>query len=293
MPIFVSTTFAAQGSKITDVVSLMVRHGLKRIELGSIHCYEEKAVYRLVEIGAEYLVHNYFPPPSEPFVVNLASLDDRIRARSIEHALACVTAAKKLGARLYTFHPGFLSDPISSRGSPTNYDFQFGDKGVGATIYEQAWERLIDAARIIARYARAQQVPIAVESEGSVSKASYLLLQKPEEFDRFFAAIPDSIVGVTLNLGHLNLAANVFGFDRLAFINRIAHRVSAIEISHNEGIEDEHRSLLPGAWYWRVVRDARFANVPIVLECRDASIETVCQSVRLLEGEYPDASAVQ
>jgi sugar phosphate isomerase/epimerase len=207
--------------------------------------------------------------------------------------VASITVAAKLGARLYTVHPGFLGDPTSASGSPTNYDFVFGVDEARAENYEKAFERFVAGARILADHARSLGVRVAVESEGSVSKRRHLLLQAPEEFARFFAALPDPVVGINLNIGHLNLAANAFGFDRFSFIDRIAHRVMAIEISHNEGAEDEHRPPVAGAWYWPIVGDPRFARVPIILECRDTPIEVVCESVSRLKAAHIASSTAE
>src|SRR4051812_21105203 len=44
------------------------------------------------------LPHNYFPAPSQPFVLNLASLDADTRAKSVRHAREGLRLAAKSGA---------------------------------------------------------------------------------------------------------------------------------------------------------------------------------------------------
>ncbi len=285
MNVFASTTFAQLNSKATEIVDVMLNYGLAKIELGSIHCYESEVTSKLLAEPAQYLVHNYFPAPKKPFVVNIASLNDGIRQMSVEHILNSITFCKQIGASLYTFHPGFLSDPEGTTTYETNFDFRFRSEKPRSGAYELAFQRFIDAVGTITSHARSAGVQVAVESEGSVSKKDYLLLQRPEEFDRFFAAVPDPIVGINLNLGHLHLAANAFGFAHFELIDQIAYRIVAIEVSHNEGMEDEHRPLVEKAWYWAVVRDSRFFHVPVILETRKTSIETVRQMVCWLESE--------
>lgn len=285
MNVFASTTFSALNSKASEVVDLMLTHGLYRIELGSIHCYERDLADALRKKPAEFLVHNYFPPPKDPFVINIASPDDELREKSIRHILDSITFCKAIGARLYTFHPGFLSDPDGPSSSPSNYDFRFRAERLHARAYKLAFSRFIEACRIIAAHARSAGVQVAVESQGSVSRKEQLLLQTPEEFKVFFAEISDPVVGINLNLGHLNLAANAFGFGRFALIERVADRIAGMEISHNEGVEDEHRPLIEGAWYWSVVGNPGLSHVPVILECRDTSVDTIQRVVRRLEAE--------
>ena len=99
--IFVSTTFLKDQKKATEALSLCKKNKFR------------------------YLVHNYFPVPKKSFVVNIASLDKELRERSINHIISSIKFADKINASLYTFHPGFLSDPKPSIGSKINYDFIF------------------------------------------------------------------------------------------------------------------------------------------------------------------------
>ncbi len=55
--------------------------------------------------------HNYFPAPKVPFVLNLASTNNDIRNKSIEHCKKGLWLAKKSFAPFYTAHAGFCVDP--------------------------------------------------------------------------------------------------------------------------------------------------------------------------------------
>ena len=57
-----------------------------------------------------FQIHNYFPPPSKPFVFNLASLNQDISKRSFDHALNSIEIASDIGKGYYSFHAGFLLD---------------------------------------------------------------------------------------------------------------------------------------------------------------------------------------
>ena len=70
---------------------------------------------------------NYFPIPRESFVVNIASLNNLIRKKSINHIKNAIDFCNIIDAKLYTFHPGFLTDPNGSNIGIKNYDFQWDD----------------------------------------------------------------------------------------------------------------------------------------------------------------------
>ena len=57
-------------------------------------------------------IHNYFPPPPEPFVLNLASSNNLVSQKSIRLAQKAIKLCSKLGCKFYSFHAGFLFDPV-------------------------------------------------------------------------------------------------------------------------------------------------------------------------------------
>lgn len=284
MNVFASTTFAEVGSRATDVIGLMVARGITCIEIGSIHAYEPDLAQRLAAVTAEFLVHNYFPPPPDPFVVNLASLDDRIRDRSLRHALDSLAFCAGIGAPIYTVHPGFLSDPAGT-GVPSsrNYDFRFQAAPASDGRAKEAFKLFLEAVQVLGARAGELGMKLAVETQGSMSNPYQLLLQTPDEFEEFLAETIDLPVGLNLNLAHLSLAACAFGFDLAGVLKQLAPRTIAIEVSHHDGTVDEHRPLVDGAWYWSVLEDPAWLQVPVVLECRDTPIEAIEQGVRKLE----------
>ena len=117
----VSTTFVADDTPLQEALKQCKNVGIKSVEIGSNHCYEVHYDY-LHDYNFQYLVHNYFPIPQMSFVLNIASFDEQIRNLSLQHIKKAIDLCKKIGAELYTFHPGFLTDPKGSNISNKNYD---------------------------------------------------------------------------------------------------------------------------------------------------------------------------
>ena len=118
--IYVSTTFAPDQSLLIEALNKCRSSGIDSIEIGSNHCYEDNYNY-LNELPFNYLMHNYFPIPKKSFVLNVASFNDEIRLTSLDHIKKAINLSSEIGARLYTFHPGFLTDPKGSNLSDKNY----------------------------------------------------------------------------------------------------------------------------------------------------------------------------
>ena len=277
--VFVSTTFMPDDTPIGEAIAACVSNGLRSLELGSNHAHESDPVSVVSRHDLRCLVHNYFPAPAQSFVVNLASPDEDIRQRSREHVARSLEYCRRIGALLYTVHPGFLADPSGPSRGTGNYDFIFEGASGG---YEMAYGYMLESLTWAADLAARLGVRLAIETEGSRAQSHRLLLQRPEEFERFFERFTPDAIGINLNIGHLRLASEAFHFPPTALVDTVADYVVAMELSHNDGVSDDHRPLQAGAWYWDVIADPRFAGAYRILEFRNVPVSDVVANAALL-----------
>jgi sugar phosphate isomerase/epimerase len=232
--------------------------GLEDVELGTTtEPLGDGLVDRLREHARRYVVHNYFPPPAESFVLNLASPDDDVRARSlrlVEHALETAAA---LGSPLYSVHAGFVSDPTGFDGR----SFVFapgGDAEAAKDRFREAIGAALDRARDLGVELLVENNVCTPETRGA------LLLQAPDEFEELTG------FGILLDTGHLNVSATTLGFDRSEFVRRLGPRIRAFHLHDNDGSADRHEPAAAGSWAREAVRatdaetivvEALFANV--------------------------------
>jgi sugar phosphate isomerase/epimerase len=279
--LYVSTTFIEDRKSLRDALILCSDSMIHNIEIGSNHIFEN---YEFVhDYCFNFLVHNYFPVPEEPLVVNLASIDDRIRRRSVVHISGAIDFCAEIGAELYTFHPGFITDPSGSNRGGDNFDFQWDRNQLSRSNYVSAWNNMVAAISEVVEYARSRKVRIAFETQGSFHKSDHLLMQQPEEYERLLALFAPEDLGVNLNIGHLILAANAFGFSRESFVNQVADRVVAMELSHNDGAEDQHLPLQESGWYWDLILDERFVSTYKILEFRNTNIKKIGENLEMIK----------
>ena len=105
-------------------------------------------------------------------------------------------------------------------------------------------------------------------SEDAIAKAA----------EEFMAKYSSSDIGMNLNIGHLNLAAKAFQFEREDFVDLIKDYIVAMELSHNDGVEDQHLPLQPDGWYWSLIHDPRFENTYKILEFRNTPISEILKN---------------
>ncbi len=284
--LFVSTTFFKDGTSLDEALSVCKNYNINNIELGSNHKFSENFEKIIKKYDFKYLMHNYFPIPKESFVLNLASLNDIIYERSLKHIKDAIDLCVKTNCKLYTVHPGFLTDPKGPNTTVNNYDFQWNDLNVNDSNYKKAFNRMLKSLDWSINYANKSGIKIAIETEGSLKKSSHLLMQKPDEYQNLFKFFSPGDLGINLNIGHLNLSRNFFNFKISDFIDLIKNHLIAMELSHNEGIEDDHLPLKDYEWYWDIILDSRFKNAFKILEFRNTDINTMLDNIKLFKNKY-------
>jgi sugar phosphate isomerase/epimerase len=125
------------------------------------------------------LVHNYFPPPEKPFVLNLASTNPFTLELSKAHARAAIDLTARLGAPFYSVHSGFAMDlKAEDLGRP---DAQLRAKKVPNAL---AYTTFLAAVRELSGYAKARGVRLLIENNVIAKnqvRRNPLKMQKVEE----------------------------------------------------------------------------------------------------------------
>jgi len=269
---YISTTALKDNTPLNQSLEILVNLGYSKIELGSTHPYEKDTKNVLKKYKCDYLVHNYFPTPKKELIVNICSSDNSLRERSVQHVEERIIFSKEINSRLYTFHPGYLSQPLSTNIDNQNWDFVYDRRKNKPIKYEEAFEILIDAIKKFVVLAEKWSQPIAIESAGSIFQKDNLLMQTSNEFEKLFNAVDSKYLGLNINLGHLNLASKAFNFSRSDFIDIIKEKIFAFEISHNDRENDDHKLLKNDEWYWDIIEDHKFENIPMIYEGRETNL---------------------
>lgn len=281
MQIFVSTTSLGQGqTDLAKILPELLTLNLDGIEFGSTHVWQPDFESLIKQNRpARFLTHNYFPPAPESLVINLTSSDPEVRQASLTHARTCIEFAARLGSELYTVHPGFMTSRATTttkHDTDSAFDFDFSGNKVS---HEMAFTLMCDSLAELLHDAKRAGVRLAIETEGSVTKPGILLMEQPKEYRRLFAELGNELF-LNFNLAHSSLAAKFHCFDLNAFIQEFSQRFAAIEISHNNGVQDEHKTLVEGSYVFNCLQF--LPDVPLILEFREASLREIKTSAEML-----------
>ena len=279
--VFVSTACLPGVQPITSRISLYRSHGLNAIELGAGVSIDKDSLSQVAGMGCQFLVHNYFPPPSEPFVLNLASGDDSIRKRSLDLISEALALTARLGAPFYSVHAGFITDPTSF--GTTSFVFPMP---ASPDEPQFAMDRFTTALEIAVDRAQHLGVQLLVENNVcSHELRGKLLLDTADEFLTLFHILPSPYLGILLDTGHLNVTAHTLDFDRMSFVDEVTPYIRAFHVHDNDGIADTHQPVQPGSWVFDVLRRPEFAGLPIVVEARFETVADLRRHVDWLKTE--------
>lgn len=279
--IFVSTSCISRVEEVISRISLYQNYGLNAIELGGGVLVDEKSLSQIPTLKCQFLVHNYFPPPTNSFVLNLASSDESIRQRSLDFVLNALLLTSKLDSPFYSVHAGFITDPVSF--GTTSFVFPMPASSNEAQL---AMERFVSTLKIALDYAENLNLQLLVENNVCTEELrGKLLLTTAEEFLELFCLLPSQYLGLLLDTGHLNVTAHTLGFDPVTFVDRVAPFVRAFHIHENDGMADTHRCVQHGSWVLNVLRRPEFASLPIVVEAKFDTVTDLRWHVNWLEDE--------
>ena len=280
-PVFVSTGCVRGVEPLPARLCLLREFGLRNIELGSGVSAEPAEIAALTQDGCSYLVHNYFPPPRDPFVLNLASGNTNVRRRSVSHVLAALKLALRLKAPFYSVHAGFVTDPCGFDG--TSFVFPAPDSPMETAA---AMERFGTALSEILQHAERLGLQLLVENNVfTPGLRDNLLLAAAEDFLGLLRRLSSPNLGMLLDLGHLGVTARTFGFSATSYASAVAPYVRAMHVHDNDGTADTHQPIQAGSWVLDVLRRPEFVGLPVIVEARFGSVFDLRQHVGWLKTE--------
>ena len=285
MSLYLSTSCFPR-MRIADAARKCAEAGCLRVEISAPHGFQSVAgiaadLECLRGDGYAFNLHNYAPPPPEDFVLDLASAASDTQALTQAHLDRVLALCAEIPMPVFGIHAGYLF--AAQPGSDGR--FRFDDSGANAAA---ALRRATEAVCAVAPRFSGTGTRLAIENLFPGPDRQTSLACTFDEIAAFMAEVPET-VGVLLDLGHLNVSANLLGFDRDRFLDRylkaFAARLFEIHLSENDGTADQHRPVLAGSWQlaalrriWGAIRPS--GHHPIVcLEARSATPPELVRSV--------------
>jgi len=288
--------FASSGAFCTksmaEVVSAAAAHGINRVEFSSGMDWTpdvDGLLQRAKDAGIEFLLHNYFPAPKEPFVLNLGSTDEDVRRRSLEHCKELLGMCAHWDVPFYSVHSGFA---IHAKPSQLGQDLRDAPRA----SLEETRGRFIDSLKELCETTASLGVKLAIENNVIAGfnlidgKNLLALAARPEEVQSVLEEIASPDLGLLFDVAHAKVSGAALGFEPAGFFDLPAERIIGFHLSDNDGTRDSNEPLTADSWF--LGRLAQFRDKPMVLESYDLDRDAILANLALIENSISSGSPI-
>lgn len=261
--IFVSSS-CVKAKTIAEAVEKLNDKGYYAIELsGGTILYPElkEDLLRLKENGNTFICHNYFPPPSEAFVVNLASLDKKTFQASLSHLQNAIELSKELGANRFGFHAGFLINiPIHEMGKQVSRSELFDA--------QKAMEQFCLGFELLKKHAGTLELylennVLSTDNFRNFNRQNPFFLCRHSEYEEMKQKIDFKLL---LDVAHLKVSSSALGLDFESELRSTIAVADYIHISDNNGLMDSNQALQQGSDLYNLLKKLNLRDKTITLE---------------------------
>jgi len=278
-PIYIST-MAFLGQSPTAIVEAAAQEKFP-LEFSSALPHDPLMEDHFANYPHPKLVHNYFPAPRIPFVLNLASANPIIRTQSIEHCLKGLRWSAKAGADFYCAHAGFCLDPQPEElGKQLTHPTQPIDR-------KKHWNLFLDSVRTLLKIADILDLNFYIENNVTAKMnldaqgTSPLLCSTPEEMLQLMTDLPHPRLGILLDTAHLKVSSFALNFSMTEGVKSLRSVVKAIHHSDNAGVLDNNQPLTNDYWFLPFM--PWFNTLPQVLEVKAQKIQAIKAQMVILQ----------
>lgn len=264
--IFVSSS-NIRARKLKDSVQRLAELGFKNIELSGGSAPYPELIPSLLELrdryGLVYRCHNYFPPPETPFVLNLASDDERTLEQSRNLVRKAIDLSKEFGSTKYGVHAGFRINPrVSELGSKIPMR--------SLSDYNNAVGRFATELGQLNEYGRVRGVDLYVENNvfsqsnlRSFRGDNPFLLTQSAEVRELRDLVDFKLL---LDVAHLKVSCQSIGSDFAVEYLSLIDQSDYIHISDNDGTEDSNCGLIPDTALYEFLKSSQLDGKTFTLE---------------------------
>lgn len=276
MNIYVSTIALRKYSPKT-MIALAKKHEWA-LEFSSGMTYQADMEDLYLKASIKRMPHNYFPPPKIPFVLNLASTNEIIRSKSINHCLNGLRIAKESNSPFFAAHAGFCIDPDPTQLGSAIPFYSFFNREENKEFFLKSIKEILLTAKQLGLTFLIENNVIA--RFNYINNVNPFLCCESSEIEWLCNSIDNKLFGILLDTAHLKVSCNTLGKDKVNEFKVIQPFVRGIHHSDNDGTIDDNLALTNNYWFLPFMKES--SGIPHVLEVKDLSTDEVSEQIKYL-----------
>ncbi|MEI8128508.1 MAG: TIM barrel protein [bacterium] len=269
------SSIALNGYSLEEIIFIFIKNGWA-LEFSSGIEYFEGLENFYINSNIKRMPHNYFPAPKNPFVLNLASNDEAIRLRSVNHCINGLKLAKKSESPFFAAHAGFCIDPQPK---------ELGKKILIENSFnrEKNKDNFLESIFEIMKFSNEINLPFLIENN-VISQFNLYKGENPflccdsDEIDWIYKMVNNDYFGILLDTAHLKVSCNSLKKNAENELLSIQKYIKGIHHSDNDGIIDNNLPISNKYWFLPFLK--MFSHVPHVIEVKNLTESKIKQQLK-------------
>ena len=250
------------------------------IEFSSGIPHDEQNLNYFKKVFNKKLSHNYFPAPKKEFVINLASKNEEIRKKSIEHCIQNLELCSKHKTKFYAAHAGFCIDPSSAQLGKEILSGSTFDKEGHFKIFLLSVKEIIDKAEKLQVLFLIENNVLSDINIKANNNINPFLCCSSEDIIMLFKSINSDFFGLLLDTGHLKVSSKSLNLNLIEEYNKIKKFIKALHHSDNDGLKDSNQIINDEYWFLDYIGNHN--HLPQVIETKNMSSSSIEKTLNLL-----------
>jgi sugar phosphate isomerase/epimerase len=276
--IYVSSSCSSKNN-IRESILELINCGINNIELsGGTEYYsnlEEDLINLQETYNIKFLLHNYFPPPKEHFVLNLASNNNTIRDNSLKHIQKALLLSEKLGADKYGIHAGFLIDPDKNELGKKIDKKTLIPEELGKSNFMKGLAQIKNTNRSTKLYV--ENNVLSEQNFKNYGCNPFMLTHK----DAFLELKKNIEFNLLLDVAHLKVSCKSMGLNFIHELKFLSSQTDYLHISDNDGLSDSNLEIKKNSELFNVLQECDLRNKTISLEIY-SGLNRIVESIELI-----------
>ena len=273
------SSVAFREKNIDEIINTCENSNLN-LEFSSGLPYDSEMEEKFLSASVNKLVHNYFPAPKEAFVLNLASVDESVRIKSINLCKKGIMLTANSNAPFYAAHAGFIFDPDPN---------ELGKNFTNQSYYNKAesYNRFLQSVNELVSYAEKYNVVFCIENN-VLTKVNFNTFG----FKPFFGTEASELIdlknkldsehfSILLDTAHLKISSNTLNLDLHDQINKVLPHIFGVHHSDCNGYYDTNDPVTSHYWFLKYMPS--LADKIHVLEVKNQTVKKIKSQINILK----------
>ena len=272
------STLAFLGKEVNEIIEICKENSYN-LEFSSGMPFNKRMSEIYLKTSIRRQPHNYFPDPKTPFVLNLASENDIIRNKSIDHCKKGLELAKHSNSTFYAAHAGFCLDPNPNElGQKIEIKSKFNKNKHKILFINSVLDILQTADSLNVEFLIENNVIAPFNYDGTNNP---LLCCDFNDLSWLFNKIKHEKFGLLLDTAHLKVSCKTLNLNLLDEFKKISPFIKAFHHSDNDGTIDNNLKLTNEYWFLDYFKD--YQNYIHVLEVKSLNISEIENQIQLIK----------